>query len=78
MAATVVLTATTLEAQILEIATKGQVAESNYNSLNPDDTVNRISITPDLENGNVQISISIPVTLSSAGDDLVLTAATYM
>lgn len=78
MATAIVTTATTLEGQMLELATKGQLEEVEYNDANPNNTVNRITISPNIEAGTVNISIDLPITITSSGNTLVVSAAPYL
>jgi hypothetical protein len=75
MAASITTTATNLVAQVLEVAGALQSAEL---ALPVETRPDNISITPDAEGGTISISMSIPVTFSSAGGSVQFTAVDYL
>lgn len=75
MAAPITTTATNLVAQLLEVAGAVQAAELAI----PEETrPDNISFTPDTEGGTISISVSLPVTFSSAGGKISYTAVDYL
>lgn len=78
MAASVPTTATTLEAQALQVATRLQLAEQAYNIANPDTPVNNITIATDVEAGTVTINLTMPVTVSDLDGTIQATANAYL
>jgi hypothetical protein len=75
MAAPITTTATNLVAQMLEVAGAVQSAELAL----PEETrPDNISFTPDTEAGTIAISISLPVTFSSAAGKISYTAVDYL
>jgi hypothetical protein len=78
MAATFTTTATNLEGQALEIAARLQLGEQTYNTANPDTPVNRVTISPSIETGEVSITINLPAALTNAGGAITQTATAYL
>lgn len=78
MAASIVTTATSLEGQVLETVGKLQLAEEAYNVLNPNETVNRVSISPNIETGEISLTINLPITSTVVAGSITSTAATYL
>lgn len=77
MAAAMTTTATTIEAQILEVATEMQTQESAAAAA--DETFEeRVTISPDTEGGTVTISLTLPVTVSGSGGALQFTPSEYL
>lgn len=60
MAASRTTVATTLEAQMLEVASAMQIAELADTTNNP----NNVQVTPDFEAGTVSITATLPATFS--------------
>jgi hypothetical protein len=75
MAATVTLTATSLEGQVLEAASALQAAEA---SMPTETRKNFITITPNPDGGFVQIVANLPATMVTAAGGLRLTADPYV
>lgn len=75
MAASITTTATTLVAQTLEVAGALQLAEL---ALPVETRPDNISIIPDPEGSTISISMTIPVTFSSAGGTVSFTAVDYL
>lgn len=75
MAATVTLTATSLEGQLLEAASALQAAEQ---AMPIDTRVNYVTITPDPDNGFVQIIANLPAVMAVKAGGLSLTADPYV
>ena len=78
MAVPIVTTATTLEGQVLEVAGKLQIAEEAYNLANPNETVNRVSVTPNIEAGEVSITVILPMTNSIGAGSATQTVTPYV
>lgn len=78
MAASVATTATTLEAQLLQTATRVQIAERAYNVANPDTPVNNVTIATDAEAGTVTITATLPATFSDSAGALQATVDAYL
>ena len=73
MAAAITTTASTLEGQALEILTAMQEAEAAVT-----DGENRVDIGVDIEAGQVDLSVSLPATLTSSGGAMTVAAAEYL
>lgn len=78
MAASIATTALTLEGQILQTATRLQLAELAYNTANPDTPVNNVVIASDVEAGTVTITATLPATFSDDAGALKATADAYL
>lgn len=78
MAASQATTATTLEAQALQVATRLQLAEQAFNIANPDTPVNNVTIANDVEAATVTIAITLPVTISDLDGTLQAAATPYL
>lgn len=78
MAAAIVTIATTLEGQVLEVIGKLQLAEEVYNVANPTTQVNRVSIAPNIDTGEISLSVSLPMVTTVVGSAITNTAATYI
>jgi hypothetical protein len=75
MAASVTLSANSLEGQIFEACRKLQELEFAV----PEETrPNNITLAPDLEAGQISITITLPITLSGSGGSMTLSAGTYL
>ncbi len=76
MAATITTVSTSLEGQAFEIATKMQELEL---AVDADIRPNRVSITPNFEDKNVDVTLSIPFTFAQdTSGNIVISAATYL
>jgi hypothetical protein len=78
MAAAIVTTATTLEGQALEVIGKLQQLEATYNIANPNTPVNRASISPNIENSEVSLTVTLPTTLAVSGGTYTETVVAYL
>lgn len=78
MSAAVATTATSLEAQVLQTATRLQVAELAFNAANPDTPVNNITITSDAEGQTVTIAVTLPVLIGDTNGMLTATPTEYL
>lgn len=78
MAASTATTATSLEGQALQIATRLQIAEQAYNIANPETPVNNVTITTDVENGLLTIAMSLPVVTTEVSGAITNTAIAYL
>jgi hydroxymethylglutaryl-CoA reductase len=77
MAAAVTTTATTLEAQLVEVAQSIQDAEAaataadaNFESL--------LTIAADPEEGSITITVTLPATVAGSGGNLTFTPTEYL
>lgn len=78
MAASITTTATTLEGQVLEVAGKLQIAEEVYNLANPNATVNRVTVTPNIEAREISISVTLPIANTIGAGTATQTVAAYV
>ncbi|PZO49127.1 MAG: hypothetical protein DCF15_17250 [Phormidesmis priestleyi] len=74
MAAAIVTTSTTLEGQMVEIASALQVAEAAVTE-NPE---NRVAIQFDVENNGISIQASLPGKFSYVGGKASMQATEYL
>lgn len=76
MAAAVTTAATTLEAQALEVATAlGELEKDQSTDLAP---LNNVTIDTDLENNLVNITISLPVAITTTATGFSVAASVYL
>ena len=75
MASAATLTATTLEGQAREVARLMQAAEL---AIPAETRPDNVQIATDFENLTVNITISLPVTLSGSGAAFTFTASEYL
>jgi hypothetical protein len=76
MAAAVTTAATTLEAQALEVATAlGELEKDQSTDLAP---LNNVTIDTDLENNLVNITISLPVAITTTATGFSVAAEVYL
>ncbi|PZO33977.1 MAG: hypothetical protein DCF17_21245 [Shackletoniella antarctica] len=76
MAAAVTTAATTLEAQALEVATAlGELEKDQSTDLAP---LNNVTIDTDLENNLVNITISLPVAITTTAAGFSVAAEVYL
>ena len=73
MAAAITTSSTTLEGQALEILAELQEQES----ANPEND-NRVTIGVDIEAGQVDLSVSLPATITSSGGSVSIQAQEYL
>jgi hypothetical protein len=75
MAASITTTSTTLEGQLYEIAREMQEKELSI----PEETrPNNTNLAFDLEAGTVAITVTLPITIGGSGNQVILTAGTYL
>ena len=77
MAAPVVFDGTSLEAQVLQAAQELQAAELAVVPAEGEEQPNRVQVSFDADAGEVAISFTIPVTMTSTDAGLVLEAVPY-
>lgn len=77
MAAPVDFDGTSLEAQILQAAQEMQAAELAVVPVEGEEVPNRVQVNFDADAGEVAISFTIPVTMSSTTTGLTLVAVPY-
>lgn len=78
MAASVATTAPTLEGQVLETVGNLQLAEAAFNAANPNNTVNRVTISPNIDGGEITFTVSLPILSTVVGGALTSTVAAYL
>jgi hypothetical protein len=75
MSAAITTTATSLPAQALEVLSALQVAEAASTAIEPP---NNVDITTDVDNSQVTITVTLPVTFSASGTGIKFTATDYL
>ncbi|MBE9031605.1 hypothetical protein IQ266_17875 [filamentous cyanobacterium LEGE 11480] len=78
MAAPITTTATTLEAQLFEVAQALEEAERAYNLANPNTPVNGISVALDPEAGSMSLTATVAATSSGTAGTISLTPDVYI
>jgi hypothetical protein len=78
MASPVVLSGVSLEAQALQVAQLLQGLEQEVVPLDNAEVPNNVTISYEADGGNVAISFTLPVTLSSSSTGMILTAVPYL
>jgi hypothetical protein len=73
MAAAITTSATTIEAQALEVATAMQLLEAAE-----DPVLNQVTVQPNTEAGTVSIAITLPVALAQTAGVVSYTAQEYL
>jgi hypothetical protein len=73
MAAAITTSATTIEAQALEVAAAMQLLEAAE-----DPVLNRVTVQPNTEAGTVSITITLPVALGQTAGVVSYTAQEYL
>lgn len=75
MADPITTTATSLEAQLLEVAGAMQEAEL---ALPEAERPDNVSIIPDVENGSISVSVTLAATFAATGGELTFTTTEYL
>jgi len=76
MAAAITTTSTTLEGQALEVARALQQAELAVTPATA--RPNRITLTPNLEDGEITIALTLPISMGGTGNSLAIQANPYL
>jgi hypothetical protein len=75
MSAAITTTATNLPAQALEVLSALQVAEAASTLV---EKPNKVDITTDVDNSEITISVTLPVTITGSGTGIKFTATDYL
>jgi hypothetical protein len=78
MAASITTTGTSLEAQCAECLGNLELLEQAYNDANPNTQINRVSIIPNPEQGEITYSVTLPANMTVVGGALTQTVTTYL